>query len=268
MRRSSDADALVDPGAGSVRRRPPSIATQLRDLFLIEMTNWRWSWRSMVITGTLAPLASMLALSVFARDAGPATIAYVFTGNLVLALMFGNLDKTASHFSYMRFMGSLDYYATLPVQKWVLVLAAVMAFLLLSLPALAVTALCGLAVLRLPLAPHPLLLLVVPLCAIPLSGIGALLGSVARNPQEAGSLSLLCTLALTALGPVVIPPDRLPAMMVVAGRVSPATYAASALRQTLLGPLRGELIVDMAVLFAAGVFVFWFVVRHMDWRAS
>lgn len=39
---------------------------------------------------------------------------------------------------------------------------------------------------------------------------GGLLGSLARNPQEAGSFSLLATFLLTALGPVVIP-DPLPA---------------------------------------------------------
>ena len=235
---------------------------------MIEMTNWRWSWRGMLFVDTLAPLFSMMALSIFARDSGASTLAYVMTGNLVLALMFGNLDKTCSHFSYMRFMGSLDYYATLPIHKYVLILAAVLAFLLLSLPSFAVTLLAGLLVLHIPLAPHPLLLLVIPMCAIPLSGIGALLGSTARSPQEAGSLSLLFTFLLTAIGPVIVPPDRLPGVLVAIGRLSPATYAASALRQSLLGPVTGQIIIDFAALGMAAVLVFWLVARLMDWRVT
>jgi ABC-2 type transport system permease protein len=248
-------------------RRPPALPVQLWDLLLIEMTNWRWSWRNMVVVDTLGPIFSMLALSVFARDTGPATLAYVVTGNLVLALMFGNLNKMCGHFSYMRFMGSLDYYATLPVHKYALILAAVFSFLILSLPSLLVTVACGVAI-GVPFTPHPLLLVVIPLCAVPLSGIGALLGSLARNPHEAGSFSLLATFLLTALGPVVIPPDRLPAFMVMLWHLSPATYAASALRQTLLGPLTGQIVIDMAALVLAGGLVFWLAARKMDWRVS
>ena len=249
-------------------RRPPSLAVQLVDLLQIELTNWRWSWRSMVITGTLAPLFSMLALSVFARDSGPSTLAYIMTGNLVLGLMFGNLDNVASRFSFMRFMGNLDYYATLPIHKYMLILATFLAFLLLSLPSLVVTTVCGWLVLHIALAPSPLLILIVPLCAISLSGIGALIGCVSRTPQEAGSLSLLFTLFLVAAGPVIIPPDRLPGVALALGRLSPATYAASALRQALLGPVTGQIVVDIAVLLAVTAIVFALVVRVLDWRVS
>jgi len=56
----------------------------------------------------------------------------------------------------------------------------------------------------------PLILIVVPLSAISLAGIGALIGSSARTPQEAGSISLLTTLVLVGLGPVVVPPGDCP----------------------------------------------------------
>jgi ABC-2 type transport system permease protein len=35
-------------------------------------------------------------------------------------------------------------------------------------------------------------------------------------------------LVMLGLGPVLIPPDRLPGIMLILGRLSPATYAASA----------------------------------------
>lgn len=246
--------------------RRPAAGVQLADLFLMELTNWRWSWRGMVLTGMVAPLFSLLALGVFARDAGSATLAYVLTGNVVLALMFENLGKVSSRFAYMRVSGGLEYYATLPVGRAGLVLATLAAFLLLSLPSLLVTVLAGAFVLGVPLAPHPLILLAVPLCAMPLAGIGALIGAGARTPEEAGSLSLLVTLALVALGPVIVPPERLPAIMLALGRLSPATYAASALRQTLLGPVTGGLALDLAILAGLSVAILALVGRGLRWR--
>jgi len=247
-------------------RKQPSFLVQLVDLLLIELTNWRWSWRGMVLLGMIALLGSMVALGVFARDAGQDTLAYVLTGNIVLALMFENQDKVAGHFVYMRFMGILDYFATLPIQKHILILAVVLSFLLLSLPSLAVTILLGSLLLGVPITLNPIILIVIPLCAIPMAGIGALIGASVRNPQEAGSLSLLVMLVMLGLGPVLIPPERLPDVMLILGRFSPATYAASALRQALLGPLTGQIVFDLAVLTGVTMVVFWLVGRKMDWR--
>jgi ABC-2 type transport system permease protein len=110
--------------------------------------------------------------------------------------------------------------------------------------------------------------IVIPLSAIPMAGIGALIGSSARTPQEAGSLSLLLTLVMVGLGPVVIPPDRLPGFMLILGKLSPATYAASALRQALLGPVGDQIIVDLAALVGFGLVAFWLVGQKMDWRQA
>jgi ABC-2 type transport system permease protein len=180
--------------------------------------------------------------------------------------MFENQDKIAGHFVYMRFNGILGYFATLPIQKHTLILAVVLSFLFLSLPSLVVTALLGSLLLDVPIAPSPVLLIVAPMCAIPMAGIGALIGNSARTPQEAGSFSFLVTFLMFGLGPVVIPPDRLPGVMLFLGRFSPATYAASALRQALLGPLTGQIVLDLSVLAAFTMAVFWLVGRKMDWR--
>jgi len=239
---------------------------QLVDLFLMELTNWRWAWRATVITGTIAPLLSLLALGVFARDSGQGTLAYVLTGNVVLSLMFGNLDRVQSRFSFMRAMGTLDYFAMLPIEKYNLILATVFSFLLLSLPSLLVTILVGSLLLRIPIAPHPAILIVVPLAAISLAGIGALIGVSVRRPEEGGSLSLVVTMVLTAMGPVIIPPQRLPAFMLTLGRLSPATYAASAFRQALLGPVTGRILLDLAALAVFAAISLWVVGRKMDWR--
>jgi ABC-2 type transport system permease protein len=246
--------------------RPPSFLVQLIDLALIELTNWRWAWRPMLITGVVTPALGILALGIFARDSGADALAYVLTGNVVLSLLFENQDKVAGHFAFMRLNGSLNYFSTLPVRKHALILAVVLSFLLLSLPSLVVTVFLGSTLLDIPLHVNPIILLVVPVCAVSMAGVGALIGTSVRLPQNAGSVSLLVTFVMLGLGPVVIPPDHLPDVVLFLGRFSPATYGASAMRQVLLGPLTGQIALDLAALAGFTLVSLWLVGRKMDWR--
>ena len=247
-------------------RRSQPAWVQFYDLVLIELSNWRWSWRGLLITAAVTPLLSVIALGLFARDSGPAALAYVLTGNVVLSLLFGIMNNVQSHVMFMRVNGGLDYFATLPIRRLTLVLAMVCAFLLLALPSTAITIVLGALILGLRLALHPAVLLVVPLCALSLAGIGAIIGATARTPENAGTVGLLVTFVLAGLGPVVVPPDRLPSALLVLGRLSPATYAASAFRQVLLGPVTGQLWVDLAVLALVSAATLWFVERKLIWR--
>jgi len=163
--------------------------------------------------------------------------------------------------------GSLDYFATLPIYKPLLVTAASAAFFLLFLPSLIVSLLGGAWILGVTLHIHLLALLVVPLCALPLAGLGALIGVSFRTPEEAMSIDRLLVITMLAMGPVLIPPERLPGWLVTLGFASPATYAASALRQVLLGPVTARLRLDMGVLVGVIGLSFWLVNRKMDWRA-
>lgn len=249
-----------------MERKRPSFGTQLIDLSLVQLSNWRWSWRGMLLTGIVTPVASMVGLSLFARDAGAETLVYIFTGNLVLALMFENLDKVSSNFAYMKAMGTLTYFATLPVHRYALILASLISFFLMSLPALGITMLVGWWWLDVSLHLHPLLLLTVPLIAVSLAAVGAVIGTVARVPEEAGSLTLLLIFLLTAVGPVIVPPSRLPGWLLTLGYLSPATYAASALRQTLLGPVNGRFLLDLLVLTSVTLFSGHLAGRKMNWR--
>ena len=79
-------------------------------------------------------------------------------------------------------------------------------------------------------------------------------------------MSLLVIVVVLGLGPVVIPPDRLLDIMRVLGLFRPTTYAASALRQALLGPVAAKIALDLAVLVGFAAVTFWLVGCKMDWR--
>ncbi|MEM7333088.1 MAG: ABC transporter permease [Chloroflexota bacterium] len=251
-----------------LKRKRPSFLTQYIDLFLIELTNWRWAWQSMITLSLIAPLMSMAGLWVFARDNGEKALLFVLTGNVILAIMFGTIDKVQSHFMFMKMQGSFNYFATLPIKKSALLLAVVTTFFLFNLPAVIVNLFVGSWLLNIQLKIHPLILIVIPLSSLTLSGIGALIASYARNPAESGTISTLITFLFLGLGPVLFPPEQLPNVLLQIGWLSPGTYAASALRQTVVGPVTPRFWLDIGVLSVWGLILFALVERQMEWREN
>ncbi|WP_156753753.1 ABC transporter permease [Actinokineospora pegani] len=238
---------------------------QLLDLVLIQFSNLRWAWTSMVLTGVLMPVLMTLSFGAMA-DRGSDDVTAVLCGSVVLSLMFQNQNNVASNFAYMKAMGTLDFLATLPVRRHLLVVATVAAFFALSLPSVVVTAALGALVLGVPLSLSPWAVLVLPLCALPLAGIGAIVGITARTPEAAGSVSVLVSLVLVFLGPVLIPASRLPGWVLATSHLSPATYAASAVRQVLAGPVTARLALDLAVLAGVCALSLWWVGARLPWR--
>lgn len=220
----------------------------------------------MVITSTLAPLVNIIGLGIFARHGNVAALPWILTGNIVLALMFANQNNVASNFTAMRVSGALEYFAMLPIWRNLLIVATVAAFFLLSLPALLVTTVLGSIVLRVRLDPDPLILAVIPVCVLPMAGVGALIGTLARSPEQSSSVSLGLTVLMTGAGAVVVPARVLPRPVYYLGFANPAAYAASAIRQALLGPLTPRLALDAAVLVLFTLLVFVLVVRKVRWQ--
>lgn len=42
----------------------------------IQLTNWRWSWPSMLLTGIVVPVLMSLGLGVYAQNLGGAAVEY------------------------------------------------------------------------------------------------------------------------------------------------------------------------------------------------
>ncbi|MEZ4636656.1 MAG: ABC transporter permease [Caldilineaceae bacterium] len=58
-----------------------------------------------------------------------------------------------------------------------------------------------------------------------MAGVGALIGTSFRTPEEANAVDRLLTVLMLALGPVLVQPRRLPSWLVTLGYLSPAAYA-------------------------------------------
>ncbi len=251
-----------------MRRTKQPFLTQLLDLTLIQMTNWRWSWKGGIVVGFIAPTFLIAAFGSFASN-DPTALGYVLTGNVVLSLLLIGLSRVSGHFAFIRAMGTLDYFATLPISRVAFILATVTAFLVLALPSMLATLLLGWLILHVPLQIHPLIIMVLPLISVSLSGLGALIGLLGSSPDEVGSISTIVSFVLFGFGPVIVPLERLPDFMRTVSLISPATYAASALRQVILGQAdRIPLSLDICVLVVFTAVTLWLVTGRLDWRGK
>ncbi len=248
-------------------RQPQPPWLQLSTLCKMEILNWRWSWRPLVITGFVFPVMLVTLLGFLAGDdASQEQLAYILCGNVVVTLIFTNMHRMSSCFAWMKAVGTLDYYATLPIHSYVVVMAVLFSFFVLSLPAILATMAYGFLLLDLPIRMHPLLIIVIPMAALSLAGLGAYIGVASRSLEEAQSFSRLVLAFVVVLGPVLIPPSNLPDVMFYIGRLSPATYGVSALQQTLLGPVSAAVGLDLIVLSGFAVIFLVLVHRKMRWR--
>lgn len=248
--------------------KPLRLWEQLITLFFIELTNWRWSWRLIIFMGTLTPLFLIFFLGIFARDSGAEPLGYILTGNIILSMLFSHMGLIQNRFIFMRFSGTLDYYATLPIQRILVFWALILSSFVLSLPTVLIVVVVGSAILKITLNLHPLILVVLPMSMFPLAGVGAIIGVSVRTLRGGESLNRFITLLLWGLGPVMLPPDRLPEVILFLSRLNPTCYAASAFQQTLLGPMKQDIVPDLVALGLFSGISFWVVRRNMQWRVE
>lgn len=187
---------------------------------------------------------------------------YVISGSITLALLFETQSKVANNFAFMKTVGSFDYLASFPIKASAFVAASTLAFGLLALPAVIVTSIAGVAILRVPVNLSPLLLVAVVVCIVPFACVGAIIGARSRSLEEASAISVAVTLLAAALGPVAVPPAMLPDALNVVGVVNPAVYASRLIRDCLLGGI------DTSTWIAFGVMTVLTVIALVITRAA
>ncbi|MFJ5548292.1 ABC transporter permease [Streptomyces sp. NPDC093225] len=186
-------------------------------------------------------------------DGGGSTEAQaVVAGSSVLVVAFVALNLLAQYFGQLRAGGGLDHYATLPVPPASVVLGAAAAYASFTVPGTFVTAVFGCLLFGLPMGGLWVLLAVVPLAGAALSGLGAALGLLAPRQELATLAGQLGMSAALLLG--VLPPERMPAVIVWARDLLPSTYGVEAFARTFApDPDWPVVALDLAVCAGVGV---------------
>ncbi|MGW1776720.1 ABC transporter permease [Streptomyces sp. NPDC002104] len=176
----------------------------------------------------------------------------VVAGSSVLVVAFVALNLLAQYFGQLRASGGLDHYATLPVPPASVVLGAAAAYASFTLPGTLVTAVFGSVLFGLPLGGLWILAAVVPLAGAALAGLGAALGLLAPRQELATLAGQLGMSAALLLG--VLPPERMPGVIVWARDLLPSTYGVEAFARTFEPhPDWTAVLLDLGVCAGVGV---------------
>ena len=242
--------------------------TELRFLFVALLLEERSWWFGTLTISALFPLLLVFGMGLVGGARSPGELAYVVTGSVVVSLTTMGVTVLAQGLAGARERGELLYYASLPISKGTFIAALVAARLLMQLPGVMVALIGGALIHGTPLAPNPTALLVIPLAALSISGVGAAFGLLAPSYQATNGLSQLVLFVVLFASPVMIPAELLPAPLQWLGYLLPPTYAADALRRGLAGVVDGRFLLDLGVLAGFAAVSLVGVARGLPWRVA
>jgi ABC-2 type transport system permease protein len=224
-------------------------------------------WIGMLISLTVAlNLGMVFTFSFISGSRDPALGMYVVPGAAIMALVTLGVSLVASDLAQQRRSGAIQYYAALPISKTAYILAMVTANGVAALPGVLITVLAGGWLYNLPFVFNPLVLIVIPLSAISLAGLGATIGLGIKNWRVVGMVAQLTMFFIMFFAPVMIPVERLPGFLQFTGWLLPPTYAARAFRAALSPGFSMETLMDLGILAAFALGSLFLVSRTLEWR--
>ncbi len=244
---------------------------QCRDFYWLLMGEFyilRLMWFWYLIQMALAPVLQMFLLYMYGGRGNPEATLFAVTGSLAVGLSSAAMLTLGQAIGSLKDQNAFEHYATLPISRLTFLLAMTTRAMIFSLPSFVTILVVGTTVLRLPLAPNPLVVPVVLLAGYSLAALGAFVGFFSPTGQVAGLATQVLAGMMTTLAPVFVTLEQLPAFLRLTSIFVPTTYVARALRAGLTGPVTSELWSDMAILAAFTCGSLWLVSGKLDWRAQ
>ena len=227
-------------------------------LLRMQLARVRTSWRPYLIVSSAMPLGiAVLMRAIMTEKQVQEFGEQIVAGSAVLAIAMTAIVMLAQRIAALRESGGLDFYATLPVKRWMLVLSILLSFAIFSLPGTLIVSVLGALLFDLSLAALWAAVPVWALGSFALAGVGVAVGLAAPDEQLAGMYSNLAMMAVLFLG--IIPTERLPEWLGPVRAVLPSTYAVDALKPGLGGAFTTGQVWDLLLLAVFGTLFFWAV---------
>ena len=227
-------------------------------LLRMQLARVRTSWRPYLIVSSAMPLGiAVLMRAIMTGDQVARFGEQIVAGSAVLAIAMTAVVMLAQRIAALRESGGLDFYASLPVKRWMLVLAILLSFAIFSLPGTMIVAVLGALLFDLSFTALWAAVPVWALGSFALAGLGVAVGLAAPDEQLAGMYSNLAMMAVLFLG--IIPASRMPGWLGPVRAALPSTYAVDALKPGLQGSFTAGQAWDLLLLAVFGTLFFWAV---------
>lgn len=185
--------------------------------------------------------------------------------------MFFIAQTLALRFVEERELGTMRRLMAAPLAPAILLLGKLIPCLIVNLAQIALMFAVGILVVplfgapRLELGPHPEALVVISLAAsLAATGLGLLLASVAKTPEQVGALGAFLVVTLAALGGIMVPRFLMPELMQRIALITPHAWALDGYLDVLVrGEGLGGVMNEIAVLLGFAVVFLGISIRRI-----
>jgi ABC-2 type transport system permease protein len=240
------------------------LADDLRGMFYIALKDLRaYYFKPPNISwGILFPFAIILAFAI--RD--PRDLFSLVPGLLALTILFSTSSMEAIVIVFERRIGSLERLLLAPLHLSALLGGKLLGGMTFGLTVTLVVLMITLVVFGAGGVNWLMLALALLLSAMTFSALGAFVSVAVREVFEAQTLANFIRFPMMFLGGVFMPVASLPPLLQVVARLLPLTYSVEALRAALSGGSWMTAAIDLAVLLAFSLGLFYLAVRSLARR--
>lgn len=246
----------------------PDLVRQFVCLVEIMLAEYRTTWFYHTFFGTLLPVGLLFFFTIIQPKMVGTQALFLLTGNMATSIAYGPTQMLIAKIGWGRHAREFDYWATLPVPKLSLILAIVLVYILFAFPGLISSYVIGCWLLDLPFSRGLALLPFVPLAALSMAGLGAVLGTYARDGQTATIFGQSLLGVVTFLAPALVPPEALPQPLRFLIWCIPTTYVAALFREVLEGRYGEVLLRNVLILLVISMGFLTLAHHKLDWRAA
>ncbi|GCF09828.1 ABC transporter permease [Dictyobacter arantiisoli] len=235
----------------------------------IMLMEYRTSWFIQIFMALILPMGIIFFLKSVGDVKSTTQAIFLLGGNMATSIAFGPTNFLVTKIGWAKQIQEFDFWMALPLSKLTLVFAIIAVSLLFALPGLVGVYVLGNLLFGLPfMGQHLLLVPFIPLCVLPMAGLGTLLGHYAPNGQTANVLGNLLIVFVGFLAPMMIPMDVLPLPLQIVARFVPTTYVADAFRAILANQINLMVAFDVLILSFFSVLLLTFSYIFLDWRTA
>jgi len=253
----------------STSMRSPLVALTRQYLILLGvlLAEYRSTWFIHVLNGLLVPISFTFFVVAVGGVTSSEKAIYLLGGNMALSIAMGPTAFLITKLGWARQSQEFDYWVALPIAKMIMMFALISVALLFALPGLVGTYVVASLLFGIPFnASAWMLISLVPLAVLPLTGVGAMLGTIAPSGQIANILSNIVFLFVGILSPLMLPLEALPVPLRITAQFVPTTYVADAFRMVLRGQIGINLVFDITILVLFSAVLLTLTYFRLDWR--
>ena len=263
----SPRDETVTPPSPATRSPFVTLTRQYLILLGVLLAEYRTTWFIHVLNGLLVPISFTFFVVAVGGVTNSEKAIYLLGGNMAISVALSPTAFLITKLGWARQSQEFDYWVALPLSKLMMLFALISVALLFALPGLVGTYVLTSLLFKLPFnASIWILIPLIPLGVLPLTGVGAMLGTFAPNGQVANILGNIVLLFVGILSPLMLPLEALPVPLRITSQFVPTTYVADAFRTVLKGDIGTNLLVDIIVLTLFSAVLLTLTYFRLDWR--